>query len=342
MNRKRISLLPCACFAMLIVFILDSKTCAIGAADGLTLCIKTVIPSLLPMMVLSSVISQAQILKPMWLSRLLGVPNGAESFFISGVLGGYPVGAKCIAEAYHSKKLSHEDAAHLLCFCNNAGPSFIFGICGSFFSTAYIPLLIWMIQIFSALITGIITARESNSKAVHAEKNEYNLTSAVTSSIKAMGQICGWIILFRVVMTFLQKWILWILPKHLQILAFGILEITNGCCTLAELSDNSVRFILCSIMLAFGGLCVTAQTHAVTPGLPIGTYIRGKLLQTTVCFILSISICAAFPICQVNAVAVMTILLILIASVFLLYQMKKAIAFSGNMMYNKRKLCKKR
>ena len=210
MNQKKTFLLPYACFAMLIVFILDSKTCAIGAADGLTLCIKTVIPSLLPMMVLSSVISQAQILKPMWLSRLLGVPNGAESFFISGILGGYPVGAKCIAEAYHGHRLSHKDAAHLLCFCNNAGPSFIFGICGSFFSTAYIPLLIWMIQIFGAVITGIITAEGPNTNAVHSEENKYSLTSAITSSIKAMGQICGWIILFRVVMTFMRKWILWI------------------------------------------------------------------------------------------------------------------------------------
>ena len=109
------------------------------------------------------------------------------------------------------------------------------------------------------------------------------------SSVKSMGIVCGWVVLFRIIVTFLQSWCLWLLPRWGQILVIGLLELSNGCCELSGIIDMEGRFILCSCMLAFGGICVILQTASVIKGLSLSGYIKGKILQT----IFSALICCA-------------------------------------------------
>lgn len=95
-----------------------------------------------------------------------------------------------------------------------------------------------------------------------------------------MATVCGWVVLFRVLLAFLKRWIFWILPAAVQVAVTGILELSNGCCELLAVTDVSARFCICSGILAFGGLCVTMQTVSVTAGLSLKPYFWGKLLQT--------------------------------------------------------------
>ena len=109
-----------------------------------------------------------------------------------------------------------------------------------------------------------------------------SISAALTNTVRVMATVCGWVILFRVVISFLNRWMLWILPAPARIAVTGLLELSNGCCELTAISDTSLRFILCSGMLAFGGLCVAMQTASVTEGLSLKTFFQGKLMQT--CF----------------------------------------------------------
>ena len=95
-----------------------------------------------------------------------------------------------------------------------------------------------------------------------------------------MATVCGWVVLFRVLLAFLKRWFFWILPAAVQVAVTGILELSNGCCELLAVTDVSDRFCICSGILAFGGLCVTMQTVSVTAGLSLKPYFWGKLLQT--------------------------------------------------------------
>ena len=104
--------------------------------------------------------------------------------------------------------------------------------------------------------------------------------SALNTAITVMATVCGWVVLFRVLLAFLKRWIFWILPAAVQVAVTGILELSNGCCELLAVTDVSARFCICSGMLAFGGLCVTMQTVSVTAGLSLKPYFLGKLLQT--------------------------------------------------------------
>jgi hypothetical protein len=66
-------------------------------------------------MVLSAAFTSAVNASPSWLlrpmQRLLKIPKGAESLLITGLIGGYPVGAKCISDRYRSGELSEAAAA---------------------------------------------------------------------------------------------------------------------------------------------------------------------------------------------------------------------------------------
>ena len=322
--------------AALLVLILDSQTAASGAAEGIALCLRTVIPSLFPMMILASILTQSMFGQRIPLlgkiHTYLGMPPGSEGYFIAGLLGGYPIGARCIGQAYRDGKLTKKDAEHMLGFCSNAGPAFIFGICSSFFESAAAAWLLWGIHILSAVMVGIITENIPSSQSRISEQASPNLTNTVKESVKVMGVVCGWIVIFRVIIRFLQGWILWLFPPSVQVMISGLLELTNGCCMLNGIFDPNIRFILCSLILAAGGLCVFAQTAAVTAGLHIRKYVTGKLLQMLFSILFS-SIVIQFGIVSFFFLA---------SAPISTYYFKKTIAFHKQMVYNTGELCKKR
>ena len=108
------------------------------------------------------------------------------------------------------------------------------------------------------------------------------------TSVAAISQVCGWVICFRVILDFLKRWILWILPLPLQLLIIGTLELSNGILALSSLSDEWMRFFFCEVFLSFGGLAVLMQTYAVCDS-DIGLYLPGKLLQSIISAVLALA-----------------------------------------------------
>ncbi|MBQ9930038.1 MAG: hypothetical protein IJO72_04595 [Oscillospiraceae bacterium] len=275
----------------LFVLILDTKTALLGASRGLELCIRTVIPSLLPFFVLSMLLTSAlmgeniAVLKP--LGRLCGVQNGTESLLLVGMLGGYPTGAQCVTLAYRDGVIRRQSAERMIAFCNLAGPSFLFGIVGAKFSNGYAPWALWGIHIVSAILVSTVLPGRSKGDAVLRPGKPLTLARSLQRSLRILGNICGWIVLFRIVITFLDRWALWLLPVHWQVAVTGLLELSNGCCDLHRIADEGLRFIIGAAILSFGGLCVTMQTVSFTEGLSIKPYLIGKLLQALLSILLA-------------------------------------------------------
>lgn len=267
----------------LMILILDSQTSIQGARDGITLCVSVVIPSLFPFIFLSAMLPSrllgSKIKGLRSLSRLCGIPEGAESVLVLSFLSGYPVGAGMVADAYRQGCISRLAASRMLGFCNNAGPAFLFGMVGSLFQNPMTVWILWFIHILSALIVGIILPDKRKEVCILSRKTPVTVHKALETSIKTMANICGWVVLFRVLLTVLDRWLLWMLPQEAQVSIFGLLELSNGIACLHDISNEGARFILCSGMLAFGGLCVMMQTASVTNDLGIGQYFPGKVLQ---------------------------------------------------------------
>ena len=277
----------CASAGML-ALILDSKTALSGASDGVALCVLSVIPALFPFFFLSALLmgsvlgTEISLLRPV--GKLCGIPKGSESILLTGLLGGYPIGAQCICQCYTEGRITKADANRMLAFCSNAGPAFLFGMTGSLFENKSVPFLLWAIHILSALTVGALLPGKSTHAVQSVSRKPAQTGQAIQSALRAMSNVCGWVIIFRIVLSFAKRWFLWLLPPEGQVLITGLLELTNGYVDLIHLESEGLRFILASAFLAFGGVCVMLQTlSAIAPaGLDLGSYVSGKLMQTLI------------------------------------------------------------
>lgn len=276
------------------VLILDSRHTTRYAAEGIELCIRTVIPSLFPFFLLS-----------IYLTGNLTAKNAALSLMVTGFLGGYPVGAQAAAEGSRTGRLTKEQANRLLMFCSQAGPSFLFGIVSAQFPEAKYCWLLWTVQFLSAITVAAFVYPVAAAGTGSRESRSCPLPEAMKKATAACASVCGWVVLFRVILGYVRRIPL---AEPWNILFWGVLELTNGCLNLGAVEDLSTRFLLAAVMLNFGGVCVLLQTASVTAGLNLKHYLSGKLLQTV--FSLLYSLC-----CLGHLVALIPIFL-----VFLLFR----------------------
>ena len=314
--------------AGLIIFILDGKTALIGASEGITLCLNTLIPSLFPFLFFCSILTNALWGEQFrWIASIthrLGIPHGGESLLISALLGGYPAGALAIGKAFDENRLTKNDACHLLTFCNNAGPAFLFGMAIHLFPNHSSVWMLWIIQTVSSAITGIMGHYHPIEKSTFSKKSN-SISQILEKTVYTMSLICGWVLLFQIVSKFLNRWILWYFPKSIQIIITGLLEISSGFCLLTDISSIPARFLVCTCFLSFGGLCVTMQTASVIGALPLKYYLKGKLMHFT------ISMLIAFFYLKLGWI--FPVIITILTFGFLIYP-KKEVDFCQYPMYN--------
>jgi len=175
----------------------------------------------------------------------------------------------------------------MLSFCNNAGPSFIFGMAAMQFSSPIYGWLIWGVQMLSAAAVARILPAGQESTVGESKPSPTSLSDAMHIALRVMATVCGWVVVFRVILSFLDRWLMWLMPQSAQVLLTGLLELANGCCNLSRIENHGLRFILCSLMLSLGGVCVFMQTSSVLQGLPVKHYLKGKALQGIFALLLS-------------------------------------------------------
>lgn len=191
---------------------------AAAAQEALALCFETVIPSLFPFFVLSSLAVQSPL--PRFLSRalagfmrpLFGVGGAGASALILGLLGGYPVGARTAAELYARGEISQEEGEQLLAFCNNSGPGFFLGVCGTaVFDSARAGAYLYLIHVLSALLTGFFLRRPCSPPrgAAWRQTERFDLASAlpgaVQSSFASVWNVSAFVVFFMVALRLMTQ-----------------------------------------------------------------------------------------------------------------------------------------
>ena len=329
----------------LIILITTTQSVIKSSQDAVTICIYTVIPSLLPFIVITNLLSDHLTNGNLPLLRHIGrfckIPSGSEPLLLLGFLSGYPIGAKNVFDTYQRGALSKEDAQRMIAFCNNAGPSFLFGILGGLFSNKLVIPVLWIIHILSALLVGrLLPGSCSTIKKEQRHRRPISVTDVILNTVKALGSICVWIILFKVCMDSIMQQQIIQLPKYILIMLSGVLELTNGCISLYTLSSEGQRFVTAALFLSFGGLCIVMQTVSVTKGLAGDLYIAGKLLQSF--FSLLFAGMLQYVLFDPGQhwhipMGLMIIHAIVSAGAFLYLYKKKTVAFLHKMRYNTKK-----
>ena len=277
--------LPLAAFAAALVFFPAEASDA--ARQGLSLCLQTVLPSLFPFFVLSSLCVScggadrlARVLEPV-MHPLFALDGAGAAALALGLVGGYPVGARTVAQLYRERRLSAAEAAHLLSFCNNAGPGFILGVCGgAVLHSARAGLFLYLTHVAAAVLTGIVLRPfapdppHTAQRARQAEVKRFGAAfpAAVRESFAAVWGVCGFVVLFAVILRLAGQ----LIP--LSPPAAGCIELTNG---VLGLTPDRRGFVCCAALLGWGGWSVHAQTLSVLDGtgLPVRRYFLGKVLH---------------------------------------------------------------
>ena len=120
--------------AFLFFMLLFPQETFLGAQEGLLLWFQTILPSLLPFIILSNVFvstnavhTLSQLLRPFFCSLFQISAPSSYAVFI-GFLCGYPMGAKAISDLRKQNYISKKEGQYLLSFCNNTSPMFILSV----------------------------------------------------------------------------------------------------------------------------------------------------------------------------------------------------------------------
>ena len=165
-----------------------------------------------------------------------------------------------------------------------------------------------------------------------------NFIKTFQSSLAAIASVCGWVILFRVLISILKRWIFWAIPDILQIVVSGVLELSNGCIALDLIRNEGVKFVVSNGLLSFGGLCVYLQTASVVGDLGVGLYFPGKILQCSIALIISgltqLLLFSDENKLPLTVIIVPVMLLISILASLKIRKTKKTVAIPKELVYN--------
>lgn len=311
------SILPIAVAAVAFVLLLSAPAEAADAArTGLSLCAHSIIPTLFPFFVLSSLMLEvglphrlASLTAPLT-SRIFRVSGEGATAFLLGLCGGYPLGATATAELCRNGTISKEEGQRLLAFCNNCGPAFIVGAAGAgVFRSTGIGLFLYCIQILSAILVGVLFSigappapRRPQQTNIQAVPLAPALANAIRTGVTGILNVCGFVTFFSVLCGMLASTgtlstlvRLFSACTGLELSACtgflqGFLELGGGIGALYGASRTPQNLAVCAFLLGWGGVCVHCQTAAAIlgSGLSARTHTVGRLLHGCISMVLAL------------------------------------------------------
>ena len=349
MKRRRLGLW--SILILMVLLILRSKAVQAGVRSGLALCGRVLIPALFPFSVLSGLLLRSGGAAALgakadgWMRRRFHLPGQAAAPLLTGLMGGYPLGAQSLAALYKAGGLTKSEAVALSAFCNHPGPAFLVGAVGaSVLGEPTLGLWLWGVTVCSALLTGILFSPEH---AVPAKKKQppaqepacfRQLPAAIRDGAMAMLRVCGTVVLFSGLQAAVFPSGL-SLPDWAASLLTGAMELTSGVVRVGAL-PRPTGFLLAAVLTGWGGLCVHMQAAdaLLDAGLPIGTYFAGKAAQAILSGLIAFALLPIlFPAeaaaLRTGAVCVSA----LTASFIFLPEAKKGIGKHQALCYNKKK-----
>lgn len=283
----------------LIFLIYNPALCTLGAAKGLSLWYKQVLPALFPAMAAASFLISRKSIQ----AALKHLPFPASAAFLSGLLCGSPMGALTCSGLYASKLLSQRSARLVVCFVQLPSPLFLSGFVAStllalpakmrfiFLLCAYLPFLASFL-----LCTLLFLLKPTAKYSISLEKDiqkaaspEPSLNDICDTCLLLLVRIGVLLMFFSILSEFLNSAV----PQSTaQTILIGMLEMTTGISKISSLNTLSLRYksAICLFLLGFGGICVHIQVrHAWQQSdFPIFRYILVRFLFglcSSLCFL---------------------------------------------------------
>ncbi len=273
------------------------ETSGQGISDGIDICLGTLIPSLYPFMVISSLIINLNLteLSERHLNRISNfifkLPGKCLGIIFLSFVGGFPVGGKMIKEMYEKKEITASQGQRLLLFCVNPGPAFAVSSVGFYMlGSKKAGLIIYISLISASIIVGILSrffsSEEVNdeycAKSLEPDIFSQSLIKSVAAASTSMLGVCSWVIIFSCINKLLE---ITHYSDSLKMFLYCILEVTNGCLV----SAGNLPVPIIAGIIGFGGICTHFQIMSAINkvNLKYKHFITARIL----CGALSVIIC---------------------------------------------------
>lgn len=286
------------CIVFLIILLLFSRAPIEIVRSSLSLCYRTVIPSVFPFMVISSFMIRSNM--HLSLSSLLGKPiraifgcsERAAVSVILGFLSGFPIGASSAVTLYDNGEISKSELERLLVFINNPGSAFVIGGVGlGIFNSTQVGRILYFSVIISSVLAGIISRiflkKEVDPPSFYTKPTEAPsfasaFTTAVSDSAFNMLTVCACVVFFSVPVGIISKILAPLgFSSEMRAILSSFFEISGGCGSVSALPSPKIALMVCAFASSWSGLSVHLQVFSVCRGRNISftPYLTSKLLQ---------------------------------------------------------------
>lgn len=253
-----------------IFFIFEDPNVVVkSVSSGLNICGNVILPSLFPFMVICGFINLSPIVKivskvflPIT-KFIFKLPENIGCLVFMSFIGGYPMGAKMVADALKRNEISIEVANRLMCFCVNAGPAFVVTAIGYvIWGSRKIGLMLLISHLLGSVIIATILGTLYGEKEVNlitAKIKPLKYSEAFVKSVidgsYAILHIFSFVIIFSVIVNLIQSHFL---NGNLLNIVLSFLEITIGMKDVINL-NGAISLLLSSFLISFSGLSVIFQ-----------------------------------------------------------------------------------
>lgn len=276
--------------AALLLLLSSPSTAFKGARDGLLLWGAVVLPTLLPFMICSNVIVALNaihiLILPVkgFLKRVLRLSDGGSYILVSGLLCGYPMGARNCSDFLDGSRITEKEGSYLLAICNHPSPMFLLGYAASMLPKE-VPVWLLLCALYLPILPVSWLARkyygitEAAASLPVSSKPPQSFDDSLMDSCEVMVKIGGYIMLFSILALYITK--LPIEALKLKAVLLGFVEITTGIKSISY----AFKGITCGLWIAgataFGGLSGIFQSKSVikNAGLSIRHYVAWKAVH---------------------------------------------------------------
>lgn len=262
------------CLLLSVLLLRAPALAAEGFAEGLRLCVETVLPALFPFFVLCEWLISLRGPHPLLrhVSRFLGF--GREEGVLALLLswfGGYAVCARLTGRLTRNGTLTERESAFLLMLGCCSSPGFVIGCVGGLMlGSIKLGVLLYALQLAANLISTLAclpllpARRVASGRVACAETAEpAGFSPAVSSAVSSCLNVCGCVVFFRTLGAAAEPF----LPHIPQVrpLLSALQEITAGCADFAALGGRAALYGCC-LCLSVLGLSVWAQLALLLQG----------------------------------------------------------------------------
>ena len=249
--------------------------------NGISLCVGTVIPSVFPFMVISSLIiavgagRDLGALFSLPLKLIFGISKPAACPVFLGFVCGYPTGAFTAASMYDKGEISKKELERLLTFINVPGAAFVIGaVGGGMLSSTELGIAVYASVMLASVTVGAVGRLFCKKSEIQLSSGECEsgapLSCAIPEAIRTaaanMMTVCACVVTFSALSGIICSLpVISSLPPEARAVITGFFEVSSGA-KASSLASGIYAPLLASAVCAWSGLSVHMQIISACRG----------------------------------------------------------------------------